>query len=146
MTTRPYIILHEDDDCCIDVATIHFPDPDGKVVWYLTKPEAAEYHKLFTDYNSPLYERGYYLVEVVENQPESRQVILDALVTMREFYAKQAAEAKRKQETRDKQAADKKKAAAEKKAKELELRLLQEAESKRELYLRLKEEFEEKQC
>lgn len=139
MTTKPYVVLRLDDnDDYYDDGrefTTKFPDVDGSVLWHLTLEEAADIKNAFVDYYSPLHDKGYTLVRVIEPVEDSRQMVRDAIVKIRERLDKQRAEQARAVAQREAAAEKRRIAAAEK-------RLKKAAETKEQLYLRLKAEFE----
>ena len=137
MTTAPYLIIHNDNDDYYDheVSSVKFPDVDGSVLWHLTPAEARDTRRALNDYHSPLCGQGYMLVEVVEPIQESRDMIRDAIVAIKEREDKERADRQRREDQAKAQAEKRKLAAAEKKLKKT-------AETKEQLYLRLKAEFE----
>lgn len=138
MTTKPYIVLnHEDNDeyCDYGNVVVKFPDIDGSVLWHLTPSEARDTRKAFNDYHSPLHDHGYILVEVVEPIQESRDMVRNAIISIKEREDKERADRKRAEDQRLAAIEKRRVAAAEKK-------LQKETETKEQLYLRLKAEFE----
>lgn len=137
MKTMPYVVLRMEEDHYNDSCDMHakFPDVDGSFIWHLTSQEAREMRMVFNDYDSPLSNDDYTLVQLIEPTTESRDMIKQALVTIRDREAKRIAERARIDAQAEAAKERRRIAAAEKKLKK-------ETETKEQLYLRLKEEFE----
>lgn len=137
MKTLPYLVLQMEEDRYNDYydLTAKFPDVDGSLIWHLTEPEAREMRMVFNDYDSPLRDEEYTLVQLVEPKVETRDMIKNALVEIRAREDRRRAEEARVIAQRAAAAEKRRVAAAEKK-------LQKATETKEQLYLRLKAEFE----
>lgn len=138
MKTKPFIIVNSDgNDDYYDHSNYiaRFPDVDGSMIWHLTNAEARDVRLAISDYDSPIRDHGYVLLEVIEPIQESRDIIQNAVAEIRAAEAQRQAEAQRR--------SDQAKAAAEaRRVKAAEKKLKKETETKEQLYLRLKAEFE----
>lgn len=137
MKTSAYVVLQMQEDHYNDCYDMYakFPDADGSFIWNLTAEEAKEMRMAFNDYDSPLRDQDYALVQLIQPNSESRDTIKNALVEIRAREDRRKAEEARVEAQRLAAAEKRRIAAAEKKLKK-------ETETKEQLYLRLKAEFE----